>query len=389
MRIIAPRYRFRRFTGSVFSGVPAFLLACAGCAGSESAAGAFPGAEERARGALPIEEVAASDTAADFTDVTALDVDSRGRMYVGDFYQKRVTVLGPDGKFLRTVGRKGAGPGEMQSVRGVQVLPGDSLLVYDPNLARLTVFAPDSGRAAYTVNLAGYVQGEEPFFLRRTGSNQALLAYFRPGFRFGYGDTGERKDGVAVLELDGRARGGRLLSFPSRSFLVASNSIAPNPFGREGLVQPDSRDRLHYVWTDSAVVETYDLAGRRLASFSVPLQAPPVTGEDVGHALEGMSEMGRSMFERTLRDSLPERWPAVAGLLVDDADRIWIGLAGPRDRPPEWAAFSDTGRYLASVFVPAGVEVHAIQGGRLYGVRQEETGVPRLVVLRMERGPES
>ncbi|HEU4557314.1 MAG TPA: hypothetical protein VFS20_05670 [Longimicrobium sp.] len=73
-----------------------------------------------------------------------MDADSRGWVYVSDWMQQRVTVLSSDGRVLRRLGRSGAGPGEFRRLCGVQVLPGDSVLACDPELARLTVFQPES-----------------------------------------------------------------------------------------------------------------------------------------------------------------------------------------------------------------------------------------------------
>lgn len=363
--------------------------ASAGCVPADSAEipGAFPGTAERRRDAIPLTEVAVSDPSLSLTRITGLDVDSRGRVYLGDWMQKRVTVLGPDGSVVRSFGRMGSGPGEFRSIRGVQVLPGDSLLVYDPGLSRVTVFAPDSTRPAYVVNLAASGPGQAPFHLWRTRANDAYVALFRPGFAFRGGQTEQvREDVVRVLELDGAPRGDRLLAFPSSSFLVAGTSVTPNPFGREGLVRTDSRDRLHFAWTDTLGVRTLDLSGRAPGGFAVAYRPPAVTERDIETELSALDDQ-RTTFERALRDSVSERHPAASGLVVDDADRVWLGLAGPRDSPTEWAAFSEEGAYLGSMLLPPGAVLWAIRRGSAYVERSDEMGVPRIEVLRLSRLP--
>ncbi|HLM69738.1 MAG TPA: 6-bladed beta-propeller, partial [Longimicrobium sp.] len=124
--------------------------------------------------------MAVSAPQATFTAVTALDVDSRGRVYVGDWYRQQVTVLGPDGSLVRTLGKRGDGPGEFRAIRGVQILSGDSLLVYDPTSARVTVYAADAARPAYTTNLRTGLAGPAPFYLWRTAANDGYVALFRP-----------------------------------------------------------------------------------------------------------------------------------------------------------------------------------------------------------------
>src|ERR1700756_4472390 len=126
------------------------LAACSARGGDDPS---LPRADARRRSAVAVTELAASGADAQLTQITALDGDSRGRTYVGDWLQHRVVVLGADGRVAQTIGREGAGPGEFRAIRDVQILPGDSLLVYDPVLARVSVFAPGSARVAYTVGL--------------------------------------------------------------------------------------------------------------------------------------------------------------------------------------------------------------------------------------------
>lgn len=364
------------------------LTACGGPGSAADRSGSLPDVADRHRGAIGVTEVAGSDPSLGFTSITALDVDRQGRIYVGDFYQQKVTVLGPDGRHSRAFGGRGSGPGEFRSIRNLQVLPGDSVLVYDPGLVRVSVYAPGADRPAYVTNLAPNLPGAGPFHLWRTRVNDGYVALFRPMFMFMAGTAQpKREDAVRVLDLDGTPRGDRLLAFPSKSFLVASSSVTPNPFGREGLVGIDSEDRLHFLWNDSLRVRTLALSGEPAGGFAGRHTPPVVAPRDVEGELASMGENGRTTFERVLRDSVPERWPAVSALLVDDRDRIWTALNGPRGGPTEWVAFSTAGAYMGSVLVPQGVTVRLIRGGRMYAERSDEDGVPHLVVLRLDRTP--
>jgi hypothetical protein len=371
------------------AGAAALSLVLVACAASDAAVqdGGLPDRETRRREASPVRTVATSGADASFTLIANLAVDSRGIIYVPDGYQHRVTVLGPDGRLLRTFGRRGSGPDEFQLVQTVQVLPDDSLFVYDSGLGRASVYPPDSSRAAYYVNLGDKLNVAMPYELRRTHANDALLASSRPTFMFGAGqDFSNRQDKLRVLDLDGSIRK-LLLTFPSQAFLVAQTSIAPHPFGHQGFAALDSRDRLHFVWSDTLAVARYDLQGSRIGGFRLDYVAPPLGPADVENAIAAnFPGMARRMFESVLADSTPERWPAVRGLLIDDRDRLWIGLSGSLREDAEWAAFSAEGAYLGSVLVPAESEVLAIRAdGTLYATRKDESEVPRVVVYRMLR----
>jgi hypothetical protein len=344
----------------------------------------FPAAEQRARTAAHARVAVTSAPQAEFATITGIDSDTRGRIFVADWMQKRVTVLSPGGRVLRTLGTVGSGPGEFRAMRGLQVLPGDSLAVYDPELARVTVYEPQSLRVAATVSLGPRLHGPAPFRVTRLKGG-GFVALFRSGFTFNGGVLAPRRDSVAVLRPDGTPAA-TIARVPPRPFLRSGFSMAPNPFGREPLVAADSRGHALYVWTDSLAVQTFSDAGAALGRFAVPYQPPRVQPRDVDGELAAMDDYGRRTFRQALADSVPGRWPAVRDLLVDDAGRVWLGLAGPRGAAREWAVFTPQGAYLRSVMVPGQVTLRAVRRGRLYGDQSNDDGVPSVVVLTLDRG---
>lgn len=369
----------------------AFLLTFwGGCARAQESSAALPDADARRASAVPVREVARSRVDTLFQRVTGLDVDSRGRIYVGDWFAARVAVLDSTGTLAGTMGRKGLGPGEFRSIRGVQVLPGDSVLVYDPNAARVSVFAPGQATPAYVVN-AGAGAGSVPFHIQRTRANDAFLAMFRPMFRGD--DTARAMERLRVLGLDARPRGEPIRAYAARGFLRVGDrdqfAVTPDPFGREGLYAVGAGDRVHYLWSDSLAVETLDLHGRRMGGFAVRYRPPRVEPADVEAALQGMPPDMVRVFRPALEDSLPERWPAARGVLADAEGRLWIGLHTPAGEPREWAVFTADGKYLWSVFLPRDSELHAVRGERLYAVREDENDVQHVVIYRMEAQPGS
>jgi len=74
----------------------------------------------------------------------ALTRDSHGRYFaVSEALLQQVLVFDSTGRFLRTIGRKGRGPGEYGKAAYVVVGPGDTLLVVDNFLQRITRLTPD------------------------------------------------------------------------------------------------------------------------------------------------------------------------------------------------------------------------------------------------------
>lgn len=83
------------------------------------------------------------------TYVTSLAVDPDSSLYLADPRLGLILQLEPSGDFRRTIGRRGAGPGEFNSVL-LLGLHRDSLWAMDPGLVRLTLM-PRRGSGAVTV----------------------------------------------------------------------------------------------------------------------------------------------------------------------------------------------------------------------------------------------
>jgi 6-bladed beta-propeller protein len=78
-----------------------------------------------------------------FGNIWDVALDSRGRIYVADVGQSHVTVFDSAGSFVRTIGRRGSGPGEFHQPMQLGIDNADTLFVYDVGLRRLTKFSPD------------------------------------------------------------------------------------------------------------------------------------------------------------------------------------------------------------------------------------------------------
>jgi hypothetical protein len=78
-----------------------------------------------------------------FGRIRSVALDSRGRVLIADDLNHRIAVFGADGRFAGYMGRKGQGPGEMESPWRVVVDGRDSIFVWDNANSRVSVFSPD------------------------------------------------------------------------------------------------------------------------------------------------------------------------------------------------------------------------------------------------------
>jgi len=67
-------------------------------------------------------------------------VDQNENIYITDVQDLVIKVFDPNGKYLRTIGRKGEGPGEFKSIQSHAFLPDGRLLVMDYSAHRSSFF---------------------------------------------------------------------------------------------------------------------------------------------------------------------------------------------------------------------------------------------------------
>jgi hypothetical protein len=103
-----------------------------------------------------------------FGRVAGLAVGPNGVIYVVDQQADQVEAYSSDGSWLRTLGERGAGPGELNGPDGgIAILSDGRVLVRDPGNARIQVFGPDGGADAEWPVVRGRQYTSRPLWLDR------------------------------------------------------------------------------------------------------------------------------------------------------------------------------------------------------------------------------
>jgi hypothetical protein len=315
-----------------------------------------------------------------------------GRIVVADREEATLRVYDERGTFLRAIGSQGEGPGEFRGISGISVRSPDTIQVWDASLARMTVVRAD-----------GSVVGTERFDPGQPGG---------PGGGVIDGFAGVFRDGDVVLSwtIAGPGEGEDVL--PDRTVFgrfSPAGSLRHLLGEGEGLHrfrrQPDPFSPFpHAVVVADSVYFTNGVDGRIavldpdrggvVRTLEVPVRPEPA--ERAWRALrEVLREDGReSVLERMPPPQL-QHTPALAGMLADGADRIWVKVYDPTsdsvylDRPPgpggEWWVLSPEGRHVASVAMPDHVTPVWIEGDRLLAIARGPFDVERAVIHTISR----
>lgn len=122
-----------------------------------------------------IRRLGGADTgAASFTEASAWSVgtDGQGHIYVLDRLNFQVGVFDTSGAVLRTMGRKGGGPGEFQFPGSLIVTPDGKASVFDFSKQALVTFAPDGSVAPqFSLQPYGFPAGQ----IRTSGDTLVMV----------------------------------------------------------------------------------------------------------------------------------------------------------------------------------------------------------------------
>lgn len=420
---------------------PALLLALAACAGGdigESGTASALDTPDRTLDLRPetvyrVGGFEAPDWAT-FGSVAAARFDREGNLYILDSQANQVTVVAPDGSFLRTVGKAGEGPGELSSPFAFSVLPAGEVAIFDLSHRGFVIYGAD-GEFVRTVtvdiqdegmpgrDLAYHASGAvvSPVGGRiRTGPPGAAAESGPPTRPVVYYPLSGEADARVVYEAwdlpEEPAEEAQDLQVGGGSFTVRMPAERAFEPGLGVGVLPDG----NIVVSDTVAyrLKIVDLGGRVIRTLERPVPPTEVTeairrqererrlaelAEDEGggptiviRTRDGGGgqvdpEAVRRMQERRLEAmTFAEEIPVIEDVAVDPEGRIWVqrssGVPG-EDGPTD--LLTPDGRYLGTIpsdglripeaFGPDGLIVH---------IETDDFDVPTLVVERLPEGVE-
>ncbi len=330
-----------------------------------------------------------------FSHISSVAVGESGSMYVADMDLVSIREFGPDGLFVRDIGRRGEGPGEILSVGGVSVLPDGRLVTWDRRNRRLTIYGSD-GEFDETIRVDA-VTPPYPFVDRSFATDSAGNYYLR--VFAGRPPSVQDPRGGAVLR-EGYARVSPEGTILDTLVVPAAPEAAPS--GQSITIYTPAGDLSPFPeqMLDALSPAGYLVAGYN-ATYAFSILDPAGPTEVVregfqpvevaaGERAEWRARLAFSerRFGMSFRDA-PSRKPAYRDIRVDADGRIWVHPytdAVQRDEPipepyiqgPEpritWAepslrdVYGPDGQFLRCLRVPRYSQVAASRGSLAWGV---------------------
>jgi hypothetical protein len=321
-----------------------------------------------------------------FSRIVDVEFDPMGRVWVADGLENEIRVFQPDGRYVRTIGRKGAGPGEFTLLGGMDWAPDGTLWVMDVGNARYSVW-----------DTAGALVDTHP---RRTnvasvpwpGGLDAKGALYDQGASPRSGDDTER---IVRYGADLQPRDTFLIPAFDRPMFEIVNvqgntrNVSQINVPYAGL-QEWRLDREGNVWigvTDRYRIERHRFDGTVDRVVERAAQGRPVSRADRRQALEFLGDF-RRRGGRIDESRIPDTYPVFNDFFFDDDSALWVMLANGPGEPSQLDVYDATGRYLGGVTSATQIDVSpapAVRDGQMAAVVTDDDGVPSVVVMRIEK----
>jgi len=294
-------------------------------------------------------------------EIRSVQVGAGGEIFVLDGKIKQIKVYGPDGRHLRTIGRQGQGPGELQSPTRMAMTAAGNLCIPDAGNNRVSLYSPE-----------GTCLKETPF---KGWRPIRFLPDSRGG---GYGDLLDFQGGVKDI----------LLKFDSkldRVATIATLVIVENPSDQmipmemfRLIYQVDPKG--HIVWASSGAYELNVVGadGKTVRKILRDHEKRSYSRADKDRLIKERFEgqpppSGAEIF-------FPPHKPVLYHFVLDDEGRFYVRTF---EKDGQGLFFYDIfdreGRYFARFSLPENELLYAVRKGKAYSaIEENQAGTPQV-----------
>ena len=331
-----------------------------------------------------------SDPNLTFGNILGVQAASDGTIYVLDQQAAEVRVFDPGGHYLRTIVRRGEGPGEIGDANGI-FLSGDTLLWINDTRQWSIIGVDPAGEEvrrftkpvmAIVGNWNGVFDDLGRYWRDMSHSDESpgfppppgLSSWTERRYYKSYDLPSGTVDSVYVGDVVFRIYG---YSTPD-----GRPGLLPLAFEAFEMVVVNPSGGFWRAYSTSYRIARTGESGDTLVVIEAGVPPQPVTEEDrsayVAGIVEDRPELRREAQE--VAALLPDFKPVLADIFVDDEGRLWVERVTPTDVAVFYDRFSADGDYLGSVrlaFEPAGPL--RVRHGNIYAWVTDELDIPYVV----------
>jgi hypothetical protein len=302
-----------------------------------------------------------------FAELTSLDVDGDGNIYILDRKEKKVKIFDSSGKFVKKFGEEGQGPGEMFVPVSIQITYNNELVIGDAGNQRLMFFS---------------LEGE---LLREISAAAKKALGLALPLIDSQGDIIGQQIVPTESQLLREVR--KYDSELNTLFTIASidntNIIQGkiNPFQVVLFYQLGKENSIYISNPDEYEIKVLTTEGKLVKRILKDYESVELTEKDKEDFLERVPEIAGPIKDRI---EFPKVYPAYQNFTLDEEWRLFVRTfeKGKEEGEFFFDVFNVEGRYIAKI--PFRGEPRVWKGKKLYAVEEDEDGFQILKVYNVQ-----
>jgi len=297
-----------------------------------------------------------------FGELTSMDVDNDGNIYVLDGKEKKIKVFDSAGKFVKKFGEEGQGPGELNLPVSLQVTPAREIVISDASNQKLMFFS-----------LGGKLLREMSTAIKARG---LVLPLF---------DSQGNIVGQQIVQAEGKImREVRKYDRELNSlFTLASVDITGviqgkiDPFRMVFSYQFGKDNIIYCSDLDKYEIKVFNPEGKLIKRILKDYEPVKLTEKDKEEFFGRMPEIDPQAKERI---KFSEVFPAYQNFTMDEKWRLFVMTfeKGKDKREYYLDVFDEEGKYIAKFSFKG--EPRAWRGNKLYAMEEDDSGFQTLKI---------
>lgn len=253
-------------------------------------------------------------------------MDNSGHIFVLDFSDNNIKKFDNSGRFIKTIGRKGQGPGEFNMPLSF-ALAKDRLAVWDMGNQRICTLTLE-GELIQCENISFLTA--RPTMLRALPNGDIIVETEKIYF-----NEPDKPQDCTLEMITPELKPKKIIcSHPvwRNKHIKIQQGIAnlPQPYSPNLLWSVSSEGRIVVGFSETYEMTVYDTEGNRLFALTHPYDRIKVTEKDKRSFFEGMTHTSPRGIEKGAPDyvvkntKFPKAKPAFNDILVDPEGNIWV-----------------------------------------------------------------
>jgi hypothetical protein len=294
-------------------------------------------------------------------EIRSVQVGAGGEIFVLDDKIHQVKVYGPDGRHLRTIGKKGQGPGELQSPSRMTMTADGNLCFLDSGNNRVSIFATD-GTCLKEIPFAGW----RPI-------------RFLPDSRgFGYGDLLDFQGGVKDVLLKFDAKLDKIATIATLVLVDnPSRQMVPVEMFRLAY-QVDPDDRIVWASTGAYELNVVDAGGQPVRKILREYEKRSFSRADKDRMIKEYFD-GKTPPAGVEPFFAPHK-SVIYYFIMDDEGRYYVRTYETDESGRFfYDVFDRDGRFFARLALPELELLWVVKKGKAYTyISENEAGIPQV-----------